>query len=172
MSVQASDSPAAQGWGWLVALLVLGAGGVGVVAFAAAERLPLLNAALNTAATVLLVCGYVAIRRGQERRHRNLMLAALVVSVLFLGSYLLHHWHAGHVRFPGQGAARAVYLVILASHVVLAAVVPVLALAVVYLGLRDRRRAHRRLARWTLPIWLYVSITGVVIYLMVYHWPG
>ncbi len=171
MTAGVSSRSDALAWATLAGLLALGGCGVAAVAASAPQCLPALNAALNTVATVLLLWGYVAIRRGQELRHRNLMLAALVLSILFLGSYLAHHWHAGHVRFPGSGAARAIYLAILLTHVVLAAVVPFLALATVYLGLRQRRGAHRRLARWTLPLWLYVSITGVVIYLMVYHWP-
>ncbi len=171
MTAGVSSRSDALAWAALGGLLLLGGCGVAAVAAIAPERLPVLNASLNAAATVLLLWGYGAIRRGQELRHRNLMLSALVLSILFLGSYLVHHWHAGHVRFPGSGVARAVYLGILLTHVVLAAVVPFLALATVYLGLRERRAAHRRLARWTLPIWLYVSITGVVIYLMVYHWP-
>ncbi len=129
---------------------------------------PTLNASLNALATVLLIVGWVLIRRGHERAHRNTMLSAFGVSVLFLACYLVYHGLVGSVPYQGTGPIRAVYYTILLSHVVLAACVPVLASLTIYWGLRDRRQRHRRLARWTLPIWLYVSVTGVVIYLMLY----
>jgi putative membrane protein len=129
---------------------------------------PTLNASLNALATVLLVVGWVLIRRGHERAHRNTMLAAFGVSVLFLACYLVYHGLVGSVPYQRTGPLRAVYYTILLSHVLLAACVPVLASLTIYWGLRDRRQRHRRLARWTLPIWLYVSVTGVVIYLMLY----
>jgi uncharacterized membrane protein YozB (DUF420 family) len=97
------------------------------------------------------------------------MLSAFAVSVAFLACYLVYHYHVGSVPFQGPSGVRRVYLAILLTHIVLAAVVPVLAIATIYLGLTDRRRRHRQLARWTLPIWLYVSVTGVVIYVMLYH---
>ncbi len=133
--------------------------------------LPSLSAAFNTIALGLLLAGYGAIRRQREVLHRNLMIGALVASVLFLESYLVHHYQVGHVQFRGTGVVRLVYYPVLISHVVLAAVVPFLALGVIVLGLRDRRDRHRRLARWTLPLWIYVSITGVVIYWLLYHYP-
>jgi uncharacterized membrane protein YozB (DUF420 family) len=133
--------------------------------------LPTVNALLNAAATVLLIAGYVQIRRRRERAHRNLMLAAFAVSVLFLASYVVYHALAGSKKFEHSGAIRGVYYTILLSHVVLAAAVPVLAGVTIVLGLRNRRERHRRLARWTFPIWLYVSVTGVVIYVMLYHLP-
>jgi uncharacterized membrane protein YozB (DUF420 family) len=97
------------------------------------------------------------------------MLAAFAVSVLFLASYVVYHLQVGSVRFQGPPGVRAAYLVLLASHVLLAALVPVLALATIYFGLSDQRLRHRRWARWTFPIWLYVSVTGVLIYLILYH---
>ena len=139
------------------------------LAFIPVERLPALNATLNATAGILLVVGYMAIRQRRERLHKRIMLTAFCVSTAFLASYLIYHALAGSRRFEGPQTVRIAYLVILVSHVVLAATVPVLALVTIFFGLRDRRAAHRRVARWTLPIWLYVSITGVVIYWMLYH---
>jgi putative membrane protein len=133
------------------------------------QYLPTVNAALNAAATVLLVAGFVLIKRGRELAHKRAMLAAFVVSMMFLACYLAYHAQAGHVKFGGPEPVRSIYLAILGSHVLLAATVPFLAGATLYLGLRDRRAGHRRLAVWTFPIWLYVSVTGVVIYVMLYH---
>ncbi len=147
-----------------------------------------LNAALNLLAAVLLVIGWMLIRRRQRLAHGRVMIAAFAVSCLFLVSYLVYHWNAGSVTFTHPGAVRTIYLTILASHVVLAAVVPFLALltiafALVGTGWRGAGRLsaethlrflarHRQLARWTLPIWLYVSVTGVIVYAMLYHlWP-
>lgn len=131
--------------------------------------LPAVNAGLNALAGLLLVLGYVLIKRRQETAHKWAMLAAFAVSVVFLGCYLVYHYHVGSVRFSGPPLVRGAYLAILLTHVVLAAAVPVLALATIYHGLRDQRQKHRRIARWTFPIWLYVSVTGVVIYVMLYH---
>lgn len=139
------------------------------------RRLPAVNAALNATAGVLLVVGRQLIRRGRERAHRNVMLTAFAVSVVFLLCYLTYHQllkvntGAHGVAFTGPSPVREVYYGLLISHVVLAALVPILALRTIYLGLRDRREAHRRIARWTYPIWLYVSVTGVVIYVMLYQ---
>ena len=138
----------------------------------AAHPLVTVNAALNGLATVLLVAGYVLIKRKRETAHRNVMLAAFGVSVAFLACYLVYHiviMGGKSTPFTATGPVRLVYFTILVSHVILAAAVPFLAAANIYLGLADRRYRHRRLARWTYPIWLYVSITGVVIYLMLYH---
>lgn len=135
-----------------------------------APRLPDVNAALNITATVLLIAGYIQIKRGNEKAHKSLMLAAFGTSILFLASYLVYHAHAGSRSFGGTGTIRTVYLAILISHSILAAVVPLLAIYTIWLGLKDRRQRHRRWARWTLPIWLYVSVTGVVVYSMLYHW--
>jgi putative membrane protein len=133
------------------------------------EQLPAVNASLNALAAVLLVLGWVQIKQGKELAHRNTMLAAFGVSVVFLLCYLVYHYQVGSVRFTGPPTVRAIYLAILASHIVLAAAVPVLAVITIYLGLKDRRQRHRQFARWTFPIWLYVSVTGVVIYVMLYH---
>jgi uncharacterized membrane protein YozB (DUF420 family) len=134
------------------------------------SQLPLVNATLNATATVLLIIGYVMIRQRREAAHKRIMLTAFGVSVLFLASYLTYHiGHGAATRFTGQGVIRPVYFLILISHIILAATVPVLAIVTIILGLRDRRLAHRRWARWTFPIWLYVSVTGVVIYVMLYH---
>lgn len=131
------------------------------------------NAILNALSAVLLVAGWVAIKRGRVHLHRKAMTAAFLLSALFLACYLTYHGMVGHVPFAGRGTVRGVYLSILASHVVLAAAVPVLALRMLFLAKRGRFDAHRRLGRITLPIWLYVSVTGVVIYVMLYHlFPG
>lgn len=134
--------------------------------------LPTLNAALNGLATVLLVAGWIFIRRRDIARHRLCMLAAFGVSVAFLLSYLVYHYHAGSVRFPDLGWVRTLYLGILLTHTVLAAAVPFLAVVTLVHALRSRFDRHRRIARWTLPIWIYVSVTGVVIYWMLYHLAG
>lgn len=135
--------------------------------------LPHVNATLNSIATVLLLLGYWLIRQRKERAHQWTMLACFGVSVLFLISYVVYHVAIeGTKRFPldAPAAVRWFYYFVLLTHIVLAAAVPVLALITIYLGLRDRRQAHRRVARWTFPIWLYVSITGVIVYVMLYHW--
>jgi putative membrane protein len=133
------------------------------------RELPTLNALLNGVAAVLLATGYVLIRRRRWRAHRNVMVAALVCSTLFLTSYLIYHSQVGSVRFPGNGAARTVYLTVLVSHTILAATVPFLAGVTVFRAWRRRFDRHKRLARWALPIWLYVSVTGVVVYWMLYR---
>ena len=131
--------------------------------------LPAVNASLNALAALLLVTGYVLIRRGRRDAHRNVMVAALACSTLFLVSYLYYHAHVGSVRFPGTGAARTLYLGILLTHTVLAAAVPILAVITVVLAWKGQFARHVRIARWTLPIWLYVSVTGVVVYWMLYQ---
>ncbi len=131
--------------------------------------LPAVNAVLNGTAAVLLVWGFTLIRRGRKRTHRNVMLSAFTVSVLFLVSYVTYHGQVGTVRFQRTGAIRAVYLTILATHTLLAAAVPPLAIVTLSRGLRARFDRHRAIARWTLPIWLYVSVTGVVVYWMLYR---
>ena len=144
-----------------------------LAAAAPIHPLATLNAALNATAMLLLLVGYGLIKARHERAHTRVMLAAFGVSVLFLTSYLIYHFgvlQGGHgASFSGQGAIRTVYWAILISHIILAAIVPFLAVITIWLGLSDRRAAHRRLARWTFPIWLYVSITGVVVYGMLYH---
>ena len=131
--------------------------------------LPHLNAALNALSFLLLVAGLYQIMRGNVRAHRRLMVSALAVSGLFLVSYVTYHAQHGSVRFTGQGAVRAVYFVILVTHIILAAAIVPLVLVTVRRALRGDYERHRRIARWTYPLWLYVSITGVVVYLMLYH---
>lgn len=131
--------------------------------------LPTLEAILNGASAVLLVTGYRFIRRKQVGVHRACMLAAVAASVLFLGSYVTYHALRGTTRFLGQGWIRPLYFVILISHTILAAVIVPLVLVTLSRALRRDFDNHRKIARWTLPIWLYVSVTGVVVYLMLYH---
>lgn len=139
--------------------------------------LPTVNASLNALATFLLVFGFVLIKQGKRETHRNVMLTAFGVSVVFLICYLTYHFGLHHYTgergkpFTGTGMIRGIYFAILISHVVLAAVVPILAVMTIYRGLKADWPRHRRIAKVTFPIWLYVSITGVVIYLMLYHLP-
>lgn len=153
-----------------------------MLAILAAHPLVHVNAALNTVATVLLVVALVLIKQGRERAHQRAMQAALAVSAAFLGCYLYYHYQVGSVKFTHGGAARVVYLSILASHVVLAMSVPFLAIAAAWFGTRaldlpdddpqraaSFRRRHRAIVRWAYPIWVYVSVTGVIVYLMLYH---
>ena len=133
------------------------------------QDLPAVNATLNGSTALLLSTGYLLIRRGQRRAHRAVMLAAVAVSAAFLASYLWYHAHAGATRFPGRGWIRPVYFAILLSHTVLAAAIVPLVLVTLARGLRADFPRHARLARWTLPVWLYVSVTGVVIYVMLYR---
>jgi uncharacterized membrane protein YozB (DUF420 family) len=131
--------------------------------------LPALNATLNASSGGLLVAGYIFIRRGNALAHKRCMIGALTVSALFLVSYVIYHLNAGSRPFPGQGLIRPVYFTILITHVILAAAIVPLALVTAGRGLRGRYEQHVRIARWTLPLWLYVSVTGVVIYLMLYE---
>jgi uncharacterized membrane protein YozB (DUF420 family) len=131
--------------------------------------LPAVNAGLNSISTVLLGAGYYFIRQGQREKHRVVMLAAFGSSCLFLTSYLVYHYHAGSVPFQGQGWIRPVYFTILITHIILAAAIVPLALVTLTRALREKYDRHRRIARWTFPIWMYVSVTGVVIYLMLYQ---
>jgi putative membrane protein len=131
--------------------------------------LPALNATLNGIAAILLVTGYLFIKHGRRRQHQWCMLGALTTSALFLVSYVTYHLHAGSRPFPGQGPIRVVYFAILITHVVLAAVIVPLALVTAVRGLRSQFDRHVRIARWTFPVWVYVSVTGVVIYLMLYE---
>ena len=130
--------------------------------------LPALNATLNALATLFLITGYVFIRQERREAHKRCMIAALVTSALFLTSYVTYHANAGSRPFAGQGVIRLVYFAILIPHVTLAAVVLPLALTTATRGLRSQFDRHVKIARWTLPLWLYVSVTGVVIYLMLY----
>ncbi len=131
--------------------------------------LPHVNATLNGLGAILLVTGYVFIRQKRIGAHRACMVGAFTLSILFLISYLIYHYQAGSVKFQGTGGLRSLYLAILASHSVLAAIVPFLALITLWRALQERFDKHRKIARWTLPVWLYVSVTGVVVYWMLYH---
>jgi putative membrane protein len=132
--------------------------------------LPTLNATLNGVAAVLLSAGYVAIRSGRIPVHRACMLGAFTASTLFLASYVTYHLHSPVHAFQGHGPVRGLYFAILVSHIVLAATVVPLALLTLSRALRGRFERHRAIARWTLPVWLYVSVTGVLVYLMLYVW--
>jgi len=131
--------------------------------------LPTINATLNATAAVLLVWGYTLIRRKRIQTHRKVMTSAFVVSCAFLVCYLIYHYQVGSVHFPRTGLLRTVYLSILGTHTVLAATVPVLAIITLRRGLAARFDRHRAIARWTFPLWLYVSVTGVIVYVMLYH---
>ena len=133
--------------------------------------LPHVNATLNGIATLLLILGFVLIKKKKETAHKNVMLGCFAVSTLFLVSYLIYHYNHPTTKFPSYPAQaiRYCYYAILFSHIVLAVFVPFLAITTIYFGLRDNRKKHLKLAKWTFPIWLYVSVTGVVVYLMLYQ---
>jgi putative membrane protein len=168
--------PAAARWA-IAALSCVLIGTVAVFVYAGPDRgaagapgmLPTINAALNASASVCLVTGFVFIRKKWVVAHRNCMLLACAISTAFLVTYLLHHAEVGSVPFRGTGALRALYLSILLPHIVLATVIVPLALFTIYRGWTGRVAAHRRIARWTLPLWLYVSVSGVVVYFMLYR---
>jgi uncharacterized membrane protein YozB (DUF420 family) len=132
--------------------------------------LPTLNATLNATSALLLITGYLLIRNGHIEAHRRAMISAFVCSAAFLTSYVVYHAQAGSKPFPGTGTARAIYFSILIPHVVLAAAVLPMAILTLRRGLARNDTAHRRIARVTLPVWLFVSVTGVAVYLMLYHW--
>lgn len=142
--------------------------GAGLIALA---DLPAVNAGLNATTALLLSIGWAMIRRRRVAAHRACMLSAFAVSTLFLASYLFYHAHAGLRHFQGSGWIRPVYFAILFSHTVLAAAIVPLAVVTAGLGLSARFPRHRRIARWTLPLWLYVSLTGVVVYVLLYRLP-
>jgi putative membrane protein len=131
--------------------------------------LPAFNATLNGISGTLLLAGYLAIRRRRIGLHRALMLSALAASILFLTSYLYYHYHVGTTRFTGLGVVRAIYFTVLGSHTILAMAIVPLVIVTLYFALRDQFPRHRRVARWTFPLWLYVSVTGIVVYLMLYQ---
>jgi uncharacterized membrane protein YozB (DUF420 family) len=131
--------------------------------------LPAVNATLNSISALLLVTGWILIKRGHVAQHRAVMIAAVGTSVLFLVSYLVYHAQVGSVRFTRQGTIRTIYFTILLTHTVLAAAIVPMVLVTLSRGLSARYDAHRRIARWTLPLWIYVSITGVVVYVMLYR---
>lgn len=132
--------------------------------------LPTLNAILNSISAILLTTGYVFIKRKKRDAHRACMIGAFVTSTLFLVSYLLYHFNVGSVKFQGQGTVRTVYFTILLTHTVLAAAIVPMIFVTFARALKGRFDKHRLIARWTLPMWLYVSVTGVIVYLMLYHW--
>lgn len=135
-----------------------------------AEDLPTLNACLNTTSAVLLVIGRIAISRGNRGLHKRLMIGAVSVSILFLISYLTYHAMHGSTPFTGQGTVRTVYFAILLSHTVLAAAIVPMVIITLRRGLAAKFALHAAIARWTFPVWLYVSVTGVLVYLMLYRW--
>ncbi len=136
---------------------------------ALADVLPGVNAALNATSGVLAVLGFRAIRAGRRDTHRAFMIAAVTTSILFLAGYVTRMALTGTHRFPGGGALRAAYLLVLGSHTLLAAATLPMALRTLFLSLRERFPEHRRIARFTFPVWMYVSVTGVVVYVMLYH---
>jgi uncharacterized membrane protein YozB (DUF420 family) len=133
------------------------------------HSLPAVNATLNGTAAVLLVTGYTLIRRRQIQAHKRVMLTAFCVSIAFLICYIVYHAQVGSVHYPKTGAIRVVYYTILITHTLLAVTVPVLAVITLRRALRGDFQNHRKIARWTFPIWLYVSVTGVIVYLMLYQ---
>jgi uncharacterized membrane protein YozB (DUF420 family) len=131
--------------------------------------LPAVNASLNALSGILLACGYTLMRQRRIELHRRFMIAAFAASSLFLVCYVIYHAQVGSVPFPRQGFVRLLYFVILITHVVLAATVPPLAIVTLTRGLKGRYPQHRRIARWTFPIWMYVSVTGVLVYVLLYQ---
>ncbi len=131
--------------------------------------LPALNATLNATCAILLLTGWLLIKRGRRTAHRNVMIAAFCTSVVFLVSYLTYHAHVGSVRFTKQGPIRLVYFSILLTHTILAAAIVPLVLITLSRGLSAKYDRHRRIARWTLPLWMYGSVTGVIVYVMLYR---
>jgi uncharacterized membrane protein YozB (DUF420 family) len=130
---------------------------------------PVINASLNGTSAILLVTGHSMIKRGRMSAHRALMIAAIVTSALFLGSYLYYHWHVGSVQFQGHGWSRRLYFSILLSHTILAVTIAPLVTITLSRALRARFDQHRAIARWTYPLWLYVSVSGVMVYFMLYR---
>ena len=130
---------------------------------------PVIDATLNGTTAILLLMGRNFIKRGRMAAHRALMIAALVSSTLFLTSYLYYHYHVGSVRFQGQGWSRPLYFSILISHTILAIVIVPMVIITLSRALRERFDRHQAIARWTFPLWMYVSVTGVIVYVMLYH---
>ena len=133
------------------------------------DDLPLINACLNGLCAVLLLMARREIKQGDRKKHRTLMIAAFSVSMIFLASYLYYHFNAGVIYFGGQGWVRTFYFVLLTTHTILAVCVPVLATITLIRGLKERFGSHRKIAKYTYPIWLYVSATGVIVYVMLYQ---
>lgn len=134
------------------------------------QDLPALNASLNTIAGILLLVGYVSIKQGKKELHKKLMISALMVSAAFLTSYLIYHYHVPSKKFPDLGWIKTVYLIILIPHIILAAFMVPMILKTFWHAFRGEWEKHKKIARITFPIWMYVSITGVVVYLMLYQW--
>lgn len=134
------------------------------------EFFPALNASLNGTSAVLLLSGRYFISRGRVTAHRNCMIAAVAASALFLGCYLFFHYAVGNIRFLGEGWVRPLYFTILISHVILAIVIVPMVIITLSRGLKARYPQHRAIARWTFPLWVYVSVTGVIVYFMLYQW--
>lgn len=134
------------------------------------EYLPTLNACLNSTSAILLLTGRFAITRGDRTLHKRSMIGAVTVSVLFLISYLTYHAIHGSTAFTGTGVSRTVYFTILISHTILAAAIVPMVIVTLRRGLAANYALHRKIARWTFPVWLYVSVTGVIVYFMLYHW--
>jgi putative membrane protein len=135
-----------------------------------AHDLPEVNVALNSMCTILLFAGFVCIKRERKRGHIACMLGALLTSAVFLVCYLYYHYQVGHVEFTHQGTPRTIYFFILITHIILAMVLPFLVVFTLIPAIRSRFDRHRKIARWTWPIWMYVSITGVLVYLFSYQW--
>ena len=131
---------------------------------------PVINATLNGTSAILLLIGHSLIKRGRMAAHRAVMLTAVATSALFLSSYLYYHYHVGSVHFRGPGWSRPIYFSILISHTILAAVIVPLIIITLTRALRERFDRHAAIARWTYPLWMYVSVTGVIVYFMLYHW--
>jgi uncharacterized membrane protein YozB (DUF420 family) len=142
---------------------------VTLLAVLGVHDLPLVNAALNGLATVLLITGYMLIRQGKTNAHHKVMVTAFAVSCVFLVCYLVYHWNVGSVKFDKPGGLRVAYLCILGTHTVLAATVPVLAVITLRRAIKAQYSRHRAIAKWTFPIWLYVSVTGVIVYVLLYQ---
>jgi putative membrane protein len=159
-------------FGWL--LFAIGVSYVPIVGYMVEAGMawndvhPAINAMLNATSFVFLVVGWFAIRRRNISLHKSCMIAAFSASGIFLASYLLRYYLSGSHRYPGDGWDKGRYLIILMSHMVLAMVVLPMILRTIYLGLKDRRAKHKKIARWTWPVWIYVSLTGVIVYLMLY----
>jgi uncharacterized membrane protein YozB (DUF420 family) len=137
----------------------------------AISDLPVVNATLNAMATVFLTLGYIFIKRGRRDAHRNCMIAAFITSVVFLGCYLTYHFSVAAVtKFQGQGIVRPIYFAVLITHVILAVVIVPMILMTLHRAWKQRWEAHKKLSRWTWPLWMYVSVTGVLVYLMLYQW--
>jgi putative membrane protein len=134
------------------------------------QDLPSLNALLNSVAATLLLSGYVAIRQGRQQLHKQLMVGALIISAAFLTSYLIYHFHVPSKKFPELGWIKTLYLVILIPHIILAVVMVPMILKTFWHAFRGEWEAHKKIARITFPIWMYVSVTGVLVYFMLYHW--